>query len=228
MSKIRVLLVDDHPIMLEGLRVLLSCVVGVEVVGEAVDGVAAVAQVDALRPDVVIMDVAMPKMNGIAATRLIRAQHPETRILILTQHEQPEYILPLLKAGASGIVLKRGMVSDLRAALQVVAQGETFIYPAIATLIVDMIRCKVDSSPAVRVSLTAREQEVLKHIVTGETNAQIAEALSVSVKTVQFHRTNVMEKLGVHSAVDLVREALRYGLVEVDDHRLARETTWST
>lgn len=216
MSKTRVLIVDDHPILVEGLRVLLSSQADIEVVGQAQDGEEAVAQVARLRPDIVIMDIGMPKMNGIEATRVIRRQHPETRVLILTQHEDNEYVLPLLKAGAAGIVLKRALVADLITALRVVMQGDTFLYPAVATTVVESIGQRNAADDAADL-LTAREQQVLQHIVMGKTNAQIAVELSISIKTVEFHRANIMGKLGVHSVADLVRDALMRGLVDVGD-----------
>jgi DNA-binding NarL/FixJ family response regulator len=172
----------------------------------------AIARAEQLRPDVVIMDVAMPIMNGIEATRLIRKKYPETRVLILTQHEDPQYILPLLQAGASGIVLKRALVADLITALRVVARGETFLDPTMANVVAENIGRQAEPSGAISESLTPREQEVLEHIVKGETNPQIAVALSVSVKTVEWHRTNLMSKLGIHTIAGLVRYALEHVL----------------
>ncbi len=222
MTKIRLLLVDDHPMVSEGLRVLLSSCDDMEVIGEARDGSQALDRVGELRPDIVIMDVAMPTMNGIEATGLIRQRYPDTRVLILTQHEERQYILPLIQSGASGIVLKKGLVADLVKAIRVVAQGETFIYPEVATIIVEEIKARPQLSPRGRSSLTPREQEILERIVMGETNAEIAVALFVSIKTVQFHRANLMEKLQVHTVADLVRDALRYGLVEMGPNKPAR------
>jgi DNA-binding NarL/FixJ family response regulator len=205
-SKIRVLLADDHAILSAGLRALLKYYDDVEVVGEARDGAEAVACVAELRPDVVLMDIAMPGMNGIDATRLIREQHPDTRVLVLTQHGERQYVLALLQAGASGYILKRALGSDLIGALRAVAQGETFLYPAVSTVLVEEMQSPGES-------LTPRETEVLKRIVDGETSPQIAEALSLSVKTVEWHRNNLMSKLGVHNAAELVRFALQHGLV---------------
>ncbi len=212
-SKTRVLVVDDHPILCEGIRSLVSSCDDIQVVGQAPDGQAAVESVAELRPDVVIMDIAMPRMNGIEATRLIRTRYPETRVLILTQHEDQQYVLPLLKAGASGIVLKRALVSDLIHALRTVARGGTFLYPSLAGMVVDEINRRDSDCAVVPRPLTAREKEILDHIVQGETSSEIALALSLSVKTVEFHRANLMNKMGVHRVVDLVREAMRHGLV---------------
>jgi DNA-binding NarL/FixJ family response regulator len=205
-SKIRILLADDHAILSAGLRALLSYYDDVEVVGEARDGAEAVACVNELLPDIVLMDIAMPGMNGIDATRLIREQHPETRVLVLTQHEERQYVLALLQAGASGYILKRALGSDLIVAVRAVASGETFLYPAVSTVVVEEMQRPSET-------LTPREREVLEHIVHGETSPQIAEALSLSVKTVEWHRNNLMSKLGVHNAAELVRFALQHGLV---------------
>ncbi len=217
MPKIRVLMVDDHAILREGLRVLLGFYDDVEVVGEAQDGAEALAKVGELRPDIVLMDVAMPGVNGLDATRQIRSQHPDVRVLILTQHEDPQYVLPLLQAGASGYVSKRGVSNDLINALRVVARGETFLYPTAATMVVDEIRRRSEIATTMPESLTPRELEILQHIVAGETNAQMASELSISVKTVEWHRSNLMTKLNVHSVADLVRYALEHELAEKND-----------
>ncbi len=218
MSKIRVLIVDDHAILREGLRALLSYYDDVEVVGEAQDGAESLVRVAELLPDIVLMDIAMPGMNGLEATRLIRNQYPQTRVLILTQHEDPQYVVPLLQAGASGFVTKRALGTDLITALRVVAQGETFLYPTAATTVVEEIRRRKEEEAATSPeSLTPRELEILKHIVAGQTNSQIAAVLSISVKTVEWHRTNLMSKLGVHSVADLVRYALEHELTEKTD-----------
>ena len=201
----RVLLADDHAILIEGLRAYLSYYDDVEVVGEAHDGAEALASVAELQPDIVLMDIAMPGINGITATRLIREQYPQTRVLVLTQHEEKQYVLALLKAGASGYILKRALGSDLINALRTVARGGTFLYPTVATLLVEEMKHPT-------VSLTPREAEVLQHIVRGETSSQIADSLSLSVKTVEWHRSNLMSKLNVHGVADLVRYALEHGL----------------
>lgn len=214
MSKIRVLMVDDHAILREGLRALLSYYDDVEVVGEAQDGAESLERVKELQPDVVLMDIAMPGMNGLEATRLIREKYPQTRVLILTQHEDPQYVVPLLQAGASGFVTKRVLGTDLITALRVVARGETFLYPTAATTVVEEIRRRKEDTSSAPEALTPREMEILKHIVGGMTNAQMASELSISVKTVEWHRTNLMSKLGVHAVADLVRYALEHELIE--------------
>ncbi len=214
MTKIRVMLVDDHAILREGLRALLGYYDDVQVVGEASDGAESVTRAGELQPDIVLMDIAMPGMNGLEATRLIRTQYPAIRVLILTQHEDPQYVLPLLQAGASGFVSKRALGNDLITALRVVARGETFLYPTAATMVVEEIRRRREQTAVSPDSLTPRELEILQHIVAGQTNAQIAADLSISVKTVEWHRSNLMSKLDVHSIADLVRYALEHELTE--------------
>jgi two-component system response regulator NreC len=214
MAKIRVLLVDDHAILREGLRALLSHYDDVDVVGEAQDGVEAMACVEELHPDIVLMDIAMPGMGGIQATQLIRRQYPMIRVLVLTQHDDWRYIKPLLQAGASGYVTKRALGTDLITALHIVERGETFLQPSIASKVVEQIRYETESTDTVTDPLTPREQEILGYIALGKTNPQIAITLSLSVKTVEWHRTNLMSKLDAHSVADLVRYALQHGLVD--------------
>ncbi len=213
MSRIRLLIVDDHPILCEGIRSLLSGSDDVQVVGQAEDGQQAIARADELLPDVILMDIAMPNMNGIDATRIIRLKHPEMRIVALTQFEDSQYVLPLLRAGATGIVVKRAVVADLINAVRAVARGETFLYPSVATAVVDEINRRSSPAPTAPKLLTGREHQILERVVMGETSSEIAAALCLSARTVEFHRANMMRKLGVHSVVDLVREALRHGLV---------------
>ena len=215
MTKIRVLLVDDHAILREGLRALLSCYDDVQVVGEAQNGAVALEQVEALQPDVVIMDIAMPVMDGFESTRRIRQKYPQTRVLVLTQYEDKEYVVPLLQAGASGFVLKQALGADLINALRTVAQGETFLYPSVATVALEELR-KPSKGEEAGSTLTLREREILQYIVAGKTNAQIAAALMLSIKTIEWHRGNLMGKLGVHSVADLVRYALQHRLVKED------------
>lgn len=214
MSKVRILLVDDHAILREGLRALLCYYDDMEVIGEAQNGAEALNQANDLLPDVVVMDVAMPIMGGIEATRLIHKEHPEIRILVLTQYDDWRYIQPLLQAGASGYVTKRALGTDLIEALRTVSRGETFFQPNVASTIAEQIRQCAEPTDLATASLTPREQEILKFIALGKTNLQIAMILSLSVKTVEWHRTNMMRKLDAHSVADLVRFALQNGLVD--------------
>jgi DNA-binding NarL/FixJ family response regulator len=204
--KIRLLLADDHAILSAGLRALLGYHDDIEIVGEARDGTEAVRLTDELRPDIVLMDIAMPGLNGIEATGLIREGYPHTRVLVLSQHGERQYVLAVLRAGASGYILKRALGSDLLEAVRTVARGETYLHPQVSAVLVEEVRCPGEP-------LTAREKEILAHIVRGEANPQIAAHLSLSIKTVQWHRTNLMSKLDAHNAAELVRIALDRGLV---------------
>lgn len=211
---IRVLLVDDHTILREGLRALLSYYPDIEVVGEAEDGAQAIACVESLSPDVVLMDIAMPGMNGLEATRHIHQKYPNTRVLILTQYEDQPYVLPLLRAGASGYVLKRALGADLIHAIRLVAQGESFLYPPVASTVLKQLRQPEEVPSNVDKLLTQREQEILRYVVQGDTSRQIAAKLKISAKTVEWHRDRIMRKLKVNSVVELVRYAIQHGLVD--------------
>jgi DNA-binding NarL/FixJ family response regulator len=211
---IRILLVDDHAILREGLRALFSYYPDVEVVGEAGDGAQALECVERLCPDIVLMDIAMPGMNGLEATRRIRQQYPDIRVLILTQYEDQPYVLPLLRAGASGYVLKRALGADLINAVRAVARGESFLYPSVATTVLEQLRQPGEAFAEDDKALTPREQEILRRVAHGETSRQIAVELDISVKTVEWHRGNLMSKLEVRSVAELVRYALQYGLTD--------------
>jgi DNA-binding NarL/FixJ family response regulator len=215
-QKTRVLLVDDHAILRDGLRAILSFYDDIEVVGEASDGEHAIKLTVDLAVDVVVMDIAMPGMDGITATRMIRMRRPQARVLILTQYEDRQYVLALLEAGAAGYVLKRALGADLISALRTVAHGETFLYPSVASTLVAEWQKTTQPGTAAQSPLTPRELEVLTLIVRGQTNPEIADKLVLSPKTVEWHRTNLMAKLDVHNAVDLVRYAISHRLVEMD------------
>lgn len=213
MTKIRVLLADDHAVLRAGIRALLDMQADIEVVGEAGDGYQAVARVRELQPDIVLMDVGMPGLDGMAATRQIKADYPNTRILILTQHENKEYVRPALKIGASGYVLKRAEGDELLIAIRAVYAGGTFLDPAIAGVLADDARREpgVPSDPFD--SLTDREREVLILLAQGKTYQQIAETLFISSKTVDYHRTHLMRKLNLANRAELTRFALQRGLI---------------
>lgn len=211
-TKIRVLLVDDHAILREGLRAFLSCSEDIQVVGEAQDGQEALEKVGSLHPDVVLMDVAMPGMNGLEATCLVCQHYPGVRVLVLSQHEDRQYVMPVLQAGAAGYIFKRALGTELLAAIRTVFAGETYLHPSVSTMLMEEMRGNYQNET--REVLTAREVEVLKHVVQGRTSSQIAVTLSLSVKTVEWHRTNMMNKLDLHNVVELVRYALQEGLVQ--------------
>ncbi len=218
MSQIRVLVVDDHTIVREGVRMLLAAQPGIEVVGEGANGFEAVQKARELRPDVVIMDIAMPGMTGLEATHLIKQSDPEIQVLALTVHEGEEYFFRLLSAGGSGYVLKGAGSADLIAAVQAVARGDVFLSPTVAKKLVSDYLARVGSGEEQDSygGLTAREQEVLKLLAEGYTAKEIADKLVLSVSTVQTHRTHIMRKLNLHSRVELIKYAIRRGLIDMD------------
>jgi DNA-binding NarL/FixJ family response regulator len=209
---IRILLVDDHAILRDGLKALLSYYPDVAVIGEAENGRQAIECVERLAPDVVLMDIAMPVMNGLEATRVIRQKHPETRVLVLTQYDDQPYVLSLLRAGVSGYVLKRALGADLINAIRTVARGESFLYPSVASIVLEELRQPERDESMGEQVLTRREREILTRVASGETSRQIALALDISVKTVEWHRSNMMSKLDVRSVAELVRYAVENGL----------------
>lgn len=218
---IRLLLVDDHEIVRAGLRMLFQAEAGMEIVGEASSGDEALQLVESLRPDVVIMDVAMPGMNGIEATRRIRAKSPESGVLALTMHEDEQYFFAMLGAGASGYIPKRAAPDDLVSAVHAVSQGNVFLYTSLARFLMrDVLeKQQAPAEPDAVNSLTARELEVLTLIAEGLTNRQIGEALVISPKTVDRHRENIMTKLNLHSRVELVKYAIEKGIIELENDR---------
>lgn len=213
MTKIRVLLADDHAVLRAGIRALLDMQPDIAVIGEAGDGHQAVARVRELKPDIVLMDIGMPGLDGMAATRQIKEAYPQTRVLILTQHENKEYVLPALKIGASGYVLKRAEGDELLTAIRAVHAGGTFLDPAVAGVLVDDARRDPGSPADPFDALTEREREVLTLLAQGNTYQHIAETLFISPKTVDFHRTNLMRKLGLSSRADLTKYAVQRGLI---------------
>lgn len=212
MSKIRILIVDDHAILREGLRALLSYYDDVDVVGEAQDGLEALQLVEKTKPDIVLMDIAMPGMNGFEATRQISERFPNTHVLVLTQYEDWQYVMPLLKAGAEGYILKRALGADLISAVRAISKGDSFLYPPVAKVVLDQVQQSGDRLSVQTKDLTGREKEVLAYIMEGKTNRQIAHVLSLSIKTVEWHRSNIMEKLGVSSLAELVHYVFKYDL----------------
>jgi DNA-binding NarL/FixJ family response regulator len=217
-APIRVLLVDDHAILREGVHALLARESDILVVGEAGDGREALDRVEELSPDVVIMDIVMPRMSGLEATRLLKERHPEMRTLILSMYDDQEYVVQIIQAGASGYVLKRVVTEDLVRAIHEVHAGGSFLYPPIAaTLIGDYLRVTGNERPdEPGESLSAREREVLRLIAEGHSNNSIAELLGLSRKTVDTHRANAMRKLDLHDVTEVVKYALRTGLITLD------------
>jgi two-component system response regulator NreC len=217
MNKIRVLLADDHTILREGIRALLSAQPDIEVVGEAANGREAVAKAHDLKPDVVLMDIAMPLLNGLEATRQIKKEHPRINVLVLTMYDSQEYVAQILRAGASGYVIKEAAADDLVSAIHAVHGGGAFLYPSVTKMLVDdyLQRVEAEGDEKPYEQLTDREREVLQLIAEGYTNKEIAELLCLSVKTVQTHRAHIMEKLNLHDKGELIKYAIRRGIIEL-------------
>jgi two-component system response regulator NreC len=214
--KIRLLLVDDHQVVRSGLRMLLTSESDVEIVGEAGTGKVALEAVKSLKPNVVLMDIGLPDMSGIDATREIKRTNPEIAVVALTIHEDEEYFFKMLEAGADGYVPKRAAPEELLTAIRAAAAGAVYLYPSMAKLLVKDYLTQEHTSEDVRAldGLTEREQEVLRSLAEGMANEAIAEALVISVKTVARHRENIMKKLGLHSRSELVRYAIRKGIIK--------------
>jgi DNA-binding NarL/FixJ family response regulator len=212
---IKVLLADDHTLFREGLKSLLASELDLQVVGEASNGQEAILAVERLLPDVVVMDVGMPVLNGIQATQKIKQKHPQLKVLILTQYDSPDYLFTLLEAGASGYVLKRSAATELIWAIKSAYEGAVYLSPAMAKFLVKSYLEGDDASSKTKELLTEREQEVLKLIAEGYTNQEIAEKLVISLKTVQTHRAHIMEKLHFHDRVDLVKYAISKGIISL-------------
>ncbi len=215
MDKIKVLLVDDHAIMRDGIRALLSLHDDIEIVGEASEGNEAVEKTRELAPDVIVMDIAMPGMDGLEATRRITKQNPKAKVLVLTQYDNKEYILSAIKAGSAGYVPKRALGSELVSAIRAVYHGDSFLYPSAATALVEDYRQQAQTGDAYD-QLTPREREILKLIAEGHTSREIANMLFISLKTVLGHRTRIMGKLDLHNRTELIRYAMRKGIVGID------------
>jgi two-component system response regulator NreC len=208
---IRILLADDHALVRQGFRMILEAQPDMEIVGQAGNGREAVELAEKLHPDVVVMDVAMPELNGTEATRRLAASTPRTRVLALSMHKDSVYVREILRAGARGYLLKDSGDTDLVAAVRAVAKGEGYISPAVSDAVLSDYRKHVSDPVDL---LTGREREVLQSIAEGKTNKEIASALNLSVYTVEAHRGRIMEKLNLHSTGELVRFALRNGLID--------------
>jgi len=215
MAKITVLLVDDHALFRQGIRALLANSEHAAIVGEATDGREAIEKVHDLQPQVVLMDIGMPGMGGIEATRRIIKENPYTKILVLTQYEDVEYILSMLRIGAKGYISKTATAEELDTAIQTVRRGESYLYPSAATILVEEYLHRVSGEKNGYERLTDREKEVLQLVAEGDTNREIAEQLFISIKTVLRHRTNIMEKLGFHNRTELIKYAISKGLIEI-------------
>jgi two-component system response regulator NreC len=216
---IRILLVDDHVVVRSGLRMLLEARPGFHIIGEAETGLEALEMVNSLRPDVVLMDIQMPDMNGIEATRQLKKTNTKSAILALTMYEDDQYFFEMLHAGAACYILKRAAPDELVNAIHTVANGDIYLYPSLATRLVQdyLRRADVGDQPLIQDHLTPRELEILTLIAEGYTNAEIGQELVISPKTVDTHRENIMRKLNLRSRVDLVKYALKMGIIDLED-----------
>ncbi|MBI4787841.1 MAG: response regulator transcription factor [Chloroflexi bacterium] len=208
MNPIKVMLADDHAVLRDSLRAFLAMYSDIEVVGEAADGLETLAQAQALRPHVLLLDMAMPNLGGLEVLRHLAKEQPACKVLVLTQHQAPQYVLPALQAGAKGYLLKKMGGSEVAQAVRAVARGESVLHPAIAPLV---IQAAVQGQPRAdrsQIAPTEREGQVLALIAEGKTNPEIALALGISQKTVDKHRANLMRKLGVTTRAGLIRYAL--------------------
>lgn len=216
---IRVLIADDHAVLRDGLRALLSKTEGMEVVGEAEDGLDAVEKAVRLQPDVVLMDIAMPRLGGLEATLELRQRRVPAKVLVLTQYDNKEYVLKMLKAGAWGYILKKAAGTDVVSAIRAVYAGESFLYPSVTKAVIDRyLGIGAGDEPEDQFDqLSDREKEVLKLLAEGRSNKEIGDLLCLSVKTVMSHRASIMEKLDIHNRTELVKFAIRAGLPVMDD-----------
>jgi DNA-binding NarL/FixJ family response regulator len=211
--KLKVVLADDHALVRAGIRMLLEAMPEVTVVGEAADGFAVIAMVERLQPNLVLMDIAMPSLNGLEATAQITRQWPAIRVLVLSMHQDEEYVRQALKMGASGYLLKDAATTELALALQAMAQGETYLSPGASTGILSDYVQRLRSDEPTQVHLTLRQRQVLQLVAEGCSTKEVARRLDLAVKTVETHRTLLMKQLDVHEVAGLVRYALRVGII---------------
>jgi two-component system, NarL family, response regulator NreC len=214
--KIRILLADDHPIVRSGLRALVDTQRDMEVVGEAADGAEAVEQAERLRPDVLLLDLSMPRLGGLAAIRFVAAKAPGTKVLVLTMHDEPAYLRQALAAGSAGYLAKMAVDIELVAAIRAVCRGETYVHSSLTSALVPSSGSRPPAAGDRLEILSAREQEVLHLLARGYTNQQAADSLAVSVKTIETHRARLFDKLGLRTRAELVQYALDRGLLHPD------------
>ena len=219
MSKIRVLIADDHALVREGIAAFLRLCDDIEVVGEASDGIEAIERAQKVRPDIILMDIAMPKLGGLEATVELKKTDPNIKIIVLTQYDDREYISRFLKAGVSGYMLKKAVGSDLINAIRAVNRGEFYLFSSIASEVVDGYLGKHKESVEgddLYEKLTDREKQVIKLIAEGHSHKEIASLLNISAKTVIAHQTNISEKLDIHSRTALVKYAISKGIIKLE------------
>ena len=218
MEKIRILLADDHALVRSGLIRLLEPNKDILVIGEAEDGEETIRKTRELKPDVVVIDLSMPKINGIEAAKIISKECPESRVLVLTMHENEEYVYQIFRSGANGYILKNANRNEITTAIRAVAKGERFFSPRVSEIMVEGYLRKAEerekATDSSDIELTTREREVLSLIAEGFNNQQIADKLFISPRTVDTHRTNIMQKLDIHDSANLVKYALEHGFGE--------------
>ena len=209
MNKLRIVLADDHKIVREGIRLLINSQTDMEVVGEAGDGEAAIARVAELMPDIVVMDISMPELNGLMATKRLKRISPQIKILTLTRHTDDGYVQQLIQAGVTGYVLKQSAPTELINAIRVVGAGKSYLDPTLTEKVMGgYVRQATALAGASKVVISDRESDVIRLIAWGHSNKDIAVRMEISVKTVEAHKANAMRKLGIASRIDIVRYAL--------------------
>jgi DNA-binding NarL/FixJ family response regulator len=212
---LQILLVDDHEIVREGVKLLVNSQTDMKVVGEAANGEIAIKKTGDLHPDIVLMDVSMPELNGMKATRRIRRLYPNVKILTLTRHTDDGYLQQLIQAGANGYILKQSAPNELINAIRVIGEGKSYLDPALTEKVMGgYIRQSTALSNAEKIQITDREAEIIRYIAWGYSNKEIAERLQLSVKTIEAHKANSMKKLGIKSRIDIVRYAILQGWME--------------
>jgi DNA-binding NarL/FixJ family response regulator len=216
MTPYRILLVDDHALVRAGIRSLLEKLPTTEIVGEAGNGRDALSLVQTCQPNIVLMDVAMPGLNGLEAVTRLQKEFPAVKVIILSMHSNEEYVLQALRAGACGYLLKDAATVELELALQAVARGENYLSPAISKRVIENYVARVDAQPGPLEQLTSRQREILQLIAEGKNTKEIASLLNISIKTVETHRAQLMDRLDIHDVPGLVRYAMRVGLVAAE------------
>lgn len=220
MHKTRIMIADDHALVREGITAFLRMNEDMEVIAEASDGIEAIEKTNRFKPDIVIMDINMPRLGGLETTLEIKKMHPHVKVLVLTQYDDREYILRFLKAGVSGYLLKKAVGSDLLTALKAIGRGETYLYSSIAG---EVVAGYLNGGPHANAAdpydrLTDREKQVLRLVADGNTHKEISELLGISIKTVIAHQTNISEKLGLHTRAGLIKFAIQKGIIRVDEN----------
>ncbi len=214
MDKVKILIVDDHAVLRDGLRAMLDVHDEIEIVGEASDGNESIQKALEFTPDVILMDLVMPGMDGLEATRRIRKRVPTAKVLVLTQHETKQYILSAIKAGAAGYIPKKALSSELLTAIHAVHMGDSYLYSSATKALMEDYQQRVEGEPYDR--LTAREREILQLVAAGHTSREISDMLHISSKTVQGHRLRITKELGLRNRTELIKYAMRRGLLSID------------